>query len=231
MFSSTHRQRASCCGGGVKTTDRSLVWLLWVEESDSEALNPTYVQPSPGYRENNNNNTGQHTHTHTLRALSLCDCVSDISPLHLIHLTTSQALHKHTLTDVGDPKIRCRPAVITEPRTINQPVSHAVWRSDWGDENSLQTLFLTVTTRNCVMKTHSLTHQIKLVCREDKRSEKAAEPSSSPQSVLWYWASTVRLSLIELSHELMTYDGHHECDKLITELGIIWKYLILVLKF
>lgn len=79
--------------------------------------------------------------------------------LRLIHLNASAALHKHTLTDVGDPKIRCRPAVISEVQTISRPASHGL-RRRW--PRLASHTFVTVTTQVCVMFSHSGSHQIRV---------------------------------------------------------------------
>lgn len=87
--------------------------------------------------------------------------------LRLIHLNASPALHKHTLTDVGDPKIRCRPAVIAEVQTISQPASHGLRRRRL---RLASHTFVTVTTQVCVMFSHSGTHQIRVDGHKSRRS-------------------------------------------------------------
>lgn len=79
--------------------------------------------------------------------------------LRLIHLNASPALHKHSLTDVGDPKIRCRLAVISEVQTISRPASHGLrW---WWPRLASHT-FVTVTTQVRVLLSHSESHQIRV---------------------------------------------------------------------
>lgn len=45
------REPAAVLAESKQQREACLLLLLWVEGADSEALNPSPVQPSPGYRE------------------------------------------------------------------------------------------------------------------------------------------------------------------------------------